>query len=132
VLTTPTNVLGSVVDYTRWAIWNIPAGRLSLPAMLSEGMGPTEVSEADQVSNESDLGTGGFFGAGGDANAGRRYRGPCSRGFPQTFSFTLYALGPSPGYPLEWRKSVTPDAVVSWLHTTADVLGQASINGISP
>jgi hypothetical protein len=100
--------------------------------MLSEGMGPAEVSEADQVSNESDLGTGGFFGAGGDANAGRRYRGPCSRGFPQTFSFTLYALGPSPGYPLEWRKSVAPDAVVSWLHTTADVLGQASINGISP
>ena len=136
VLTTPTNVLGSEVPYTRWAIWNIPAARRSLPG---NGLTPSEVPEAAQSSNESDLGAGALFGGGGllggggsEEAVGRRYRGPCSRGWPQTFSFTLYALGGTPTYPDEWSSGVTPDAVLTWLEGSADVLARASLSGISP
>lgn len=128
VLTTPTTVLGSEVPYTRWAIWNIAAERVALPAEMA-------LPEALQVSNESDLGiaTGGFLGGGGsDGEPGHRYRGPCSRGFQQKFVFTLYALASTPDYPAGWDDNLTTDEVLSWLQTSAQVLGRASLSGVAP
>jgi phosphatidylethanolamine-binding protein (PEBP) family uncharacterized protein len=127
VLSTPTNVLGSVVPFTRWAMWSIPASLLALPATLSPGMAPGEAPGANQVSNESDS-----FGGLLSDNAGQRYRGPCSRGFPQTFEFTLYALGAAPTYPSSWSQDVTTDDIAAWLETQAHVLARASLSGVSP
>lgn len=81
-------------------------------------------------------GAGGNAGAGGsgssdDARAGRRYRGPCSYGFAQTFEFTLYALAKAPAAP-SWYLGITPDEIASWLGTKATVLGKAQLKGIAP
>lgn len=78
-------------------------------------------------------GPGGSFGGGSsdDAKSGRRYRGPCTYGFPQTFEFVLYALDGKPEPPA-WRLGITPDEIVEWLTTEASVLGTARLPGVTP
>jgi phosphatidylethanolamine-binding protein (PEBP) family uncharacterized protein len=78
-------------------------------------------------------GAGGAPGGGssGDEKAGRRYRGPCSYGRPQTFEFTLFALGEGPAAPA-WKLGITTDEIVAWLKSDANVLGKAVLNGVSP
>jgi phosphatidylethanolamine-binding protein (PEBP) family uncharacterized protein len=133
VLTTHTTVFGSVSDWQRWAIWNIPATLDGLPASLEESQMPAEVPGALQASNESD--TLVRTRAGGtsidDLRAGRRYRGPCAYGFPQTFEFKLYALGAAPAAPA-WRWGIDPSEIAQWLESEASVLGVAELAGVSP
>jgi phosphatidylethanolamine-binding protein (PEBP) family uncharacterized protein len=74
----------------------------------------------------------GLAGASSNANAGRRYHGPCSYGFPQTFEFVLYALGASPAYPSDRVFGLSTDSVASWLETNADVLARAGLTGLTP
>ncbi|HEX6243817.1 MAG TPA: hypothetical protein VFZ61_23040 [Polyangiales bacterium] len=156
LLTTHTTFLATNVDYQRWVMWNIPATRSALPAAIEEGHTPSDVPGAIQASNESENlggnpggnpggwaggnvgggftggGPGGNFGGGsGDARQGRRYRGPCSYGFPQTFEFVLYALGDTPEPPA-WRFGITPDEIVDWLTMEATVLGSARLEGVAP
>lgn len=140
VLSTRTSLFGSVVGFTRWAMWNIPASFRALPANIEDGRHPEDVPGARQVSNESDRSsdssdddTRGDSTSGGssDAYAGQRYRGPCSYGLPQTFEFTLYALG-GPNASPESGTIFTTDALVSWIETKANVLAQSSLSGVSP
>jgi phosphatidylethanolamine-binding protein (PEBP) family uncharacterized protein len=157
VLTTHTDWVVRMVDWQRWVMWNIPATRTGLPASIEEGHTPSDVPGAIQASNESETQTdwatgsggpgGSFSGPGGgsaggggapgggssgsDDKVGRRYRGPCSYGRPQTFEFTLFALGEGPPAPA-WKLGITTDEIVAWLKTDANVLGMAVLNGISP
>jgi phosphatidylethanolamine-binding protein (PEBP) family uncharacterized protein len=133
VLTAQTSVLGSQVDWQRWAIWNISAGLDGLPASLAETHMPGEVPGALQASNENDTAVRGRSGGNSidDLRAGRRYRGPCTYGFPQTFEFKLYAVADAPAAPA-WRWGIDPAEIVQWLESKASVLGVATLGGVTP
>jgi hypothetical protein len=110
--------------------------------------------ESDTTSRFGNVGAGGAAGPGGvggsiagggvaggsiagggssgsDDKAGRRYRGPCSYGFSQTFEFTLYALAKSPAAP-DWYLGISPEEIATWLNTKAKLLGKTSLKGIAP
>ncbi|HEU4422898.1 MAG TPA: YbhB/YbcL family Raf kinase inhibitor-like protein, partial [Pilimelia sp.] len=62
-----------------WAIWDIPASRLSLPEGLGLGFNVPEISGAKQKA----------FGSG---NKTLQYFGPCPGGSTHKYEFTLYAV----------------------------------------
>ncbi|MGW2562666.1 PQQ-dependent sugar dehydrogenase [Streptomyces sp. NPDC001514] len=62
-----------------WAIWDIPAARLSLPEGLGSGYGVPGQSPAKQKA----------MGSGGNS---LKYFGPCPGGSTHPYTFTLYAL----------------------------------------
>jgi Raf kinase inhibitor-like YbhB/YbcL family protein len=63
------------VPFAHWAIWNVPAATLSLPAMLERDAMPSEPAGAQQVSLSGD---DGYAGPGGDCNV---------------YEFIVFALG---------------------------------------
>jgi Raf kinase inhibitor-like YbhB/YbcL family protein len=96
-----------------WALWDMPATTMSLPAALATGSPLASLGGAQQISI-----------------SGQKYAGPCPGATEHTYQFDLYAVDVDklPGLPANAKQPDVVTAVMAHKLKVASLSGKAKTN----